>query len=117
MDNKFLEILHKNVNQSIDRLNDFRKECNESTFDSTISYLIYEIEYLKLLKEKRAINYSTDGRILNSDIYEVYDILDNKIFEGTIKQISKKYDLESGSIRTAYKRCSMLNKKFKFIKK
>jgi hypothetical protein len=117
MDDKFIEILHKNVNKSIDSLNEFRKEYDGNTFDSTISYLIHEIEHLKLLKEKRAVNYNTDGRILNSDIYEVYDILDNKIFEGTIKQISKKYDLENGSIRTAYKRCSMLNKKFKFIKK
>ena len=39
------------------------------------------------------------------------------MFEGTISQISKKYELQIGSIRAAYKRNSMLNKKFKFIKK
>lgn len=49
MDDKFIEILNKNVNQSIDRLNDFRKDSNESTFDATMSYLIHEIEYIKLL--------------------------------------------------------------------
>ena len=49
MDDKFIEILHKNVNQSIDRLNEFREEYDGNTFDSTISYLIHEIEYIKLL--------------------------------------------------------------------
>jgi hypothetical protein len=117
MDSKFLELLNNNVNQSIDRLNDFRKESDESRYDSTISYLIHEIEYLKLVKGKKMLDDNTDGRVLNSDIYEVYDILNNKIFEGTVTQISKKYQLQIGSIRTAYKRNSMLYKKFKFIKK
>ena len=69
MQDKFIETLHNNVNQSIDSLNEFRKEYDGNTFDSTISYLIHEIEHLKLLKEKRTVNYKTDGRVLNSDIY------------------------------------------------
>lgn len=55
MDDKFIVLLYKNVNQSIDRLNDFNKDSNESTFDATISYLLHEIEYLKLLISENKI--------------------------------------------------------------
>lgn len=117
MQDKFIETLHNNVNQSIDRLNEFRKYSNEGTLDSTIRYLIHEIEYIKLLNTKKILNCKTDGRVLKSSIYEVYDILNNKVYEGTIAEISKKYDLQIGSIRTAYMRNTMLNKKFKFKKR
>ena len=57
------------------------------------------------------------NRIEDQQRVKDFDILNNKMFEGTVSQISKKYELQIGSIRKAYKRNSMLNKKFKFIKK
>ena len=188
MEDKFVEILHNNVNNSIDRLNEFRNSSNESTLDSTIRYLIHEIEFFKLLvnetkkhrkpyKELEIYVYNENKELIDKDFtsdiikkynittvqlyrymksiklykdmyyfsreesqnfhtkkvrkkadsiiknkkiypnYEVYDILWNKLFEGTITEIAKKYSLREPSIRISMKRQTLLHKKFNIRKK
>lgn len=118
MEESTIKLLNELTNKSINRMNEFVQAYNGNTIEARVSYLIHEIEYLKLslIKKNNPIKeIKRAGR--PAPIVYLFDINGELIESGTIKYLSDKYKTHYTAMQAALKRGSMLYRKYFVSKK